>query len=269
MCAHLPGRSAPGYKMSFDHPHHQMIHRVLEALDRDLLIRTRSYFGGGTLIALQHDEYRWSKDIDFVCPVGPGYRELRTVVMDGGVEALFHSPAKVDLPRGGMVDQYGVRMAVTLEGFDEILKLEIIAESRIDLDPPENLEWSPVPVLSLTDRFAEKLLANADRWADRAMEARDLIDLCVLRLHAPIPQKSIIKAENAYPVMEPLRRAIQGFQDNPGYRDTCFTQLQVRSPRHIINGLDLLASDLDLHPTHRTAFEAGPEDEVSSDAQGR
>jgi hypothetical protein len=50
--------------MPFDHLHHQMILRVLNALDPHLLERTRSYFGGGTLIALQHDEYRWSKDID-------------------------------------------------------------------------------------------------------------------------------------------------------------------------------------------------------------
>lgn len=69
--------------------------------------------------------------------------------------------------------------------------------------------WSPVPCLSLVDCIAEKLLANADRWADSSIESRDLIDLCVIRFNNTFPDAAKIKAENAYPVIEPLKRAIK------------------------------------------------------------
>ncbi|MDZ7964628.1 MAG: hypothetical protein RM368_06580 [Nostoc sp. DedSLP03] len=52
------------------------------------------------------------------------------------------------------------------------------------------------------------MLSNSDRYADDSVEARDLIDLAVLRLRSPIPQVSIEKAEKAYQVMRPLKRAI-------------------------------------------------------------
>ncbi|WP_372743819.1 hypothetical protein [Nostoc sp. C052] len=51
------------------------------------------------------------------------------------------------------------------------------------------------------------MLSNSDRYADDSVEARDLIDLAVLRLRSPIPQVSIEKAERAYQVMRPLKRA--------------------------------------------------------------
>jgi hypothetical protein len=78
---------------------------------------------------------------------------------------------------------------------DEFIKTEIIAESRFELDPPRYPKWSPVPCLSLNDCFTSKLLANSDRYIDKSVEARDLIDLAVLRLQSPIPQSSIDKAE--------------------------------------------------------------------------
>ncbi|WP_251955880.1 hypothetical protein [Nostoc commune] len=52
-----------------------------------------------------------------------------------------------------------------------------------------------------------KLLSNSDRYADDSVEARDLIDLAILRLRSPIPQASIEKAKRAYQVMRPLERA--------------------------------------------------------------
>lgn len=246
----------------FDRPHHNLIHAVLCSLDADLLVRTGACFGGGTLIALHHGEYRWSKDIDFVCPVGEGYRLLRRAILERGEGALFRSLDGIALPRPMRTDQYGVRLALLVAGHDEPLKLEIIAEHRLDLDPPELPSWSPVPVLALVDRFAEKLLANADRWADRSTEARDLIDLAVLRLYDPIPERAVAKAENAYPVLEPLRRALTAFQANAPFRRTCFDRLQVHDRRHVVDGLDLLAADLGLPPTARNLDEAGPEDAV-------
>lgn len=89
------------------------------------------------------------------------------------------------------------------------IKTEIIAEVRFELDPPRYLEWSPVPCLSINDCFTAKLLANSDRYMDSSVEARDLIDLAVLRLNFSIPQSAIDKAENAYEVMRPLKLVIE------------------------------------------------------------
>lgn len=66
----------------FKHSHHQKISYILDTLDSELFVKAGAYFDGGTLITLIHDEYRMSKDIDFICPVGEGYRFLRTVVED-------------------------------------------------------------------------------------------------------------------------------------------------------------------------------------------
>ncbi|MBW4560505.1 MAG: hypothetical protein KME32_04970 [Mojavia pulchra JT2-VF2] len=115
-----------------------------------------------------------------------------------------------------------------------------------------NLE-SPVACLSLNDCFTSKLLSNSDRYMDDSVEARDLIDLAILRLQSAIPQQSIEKAENAYEVMRPLKIAIARFQERPDYRQKCFFGLQVREAQIpiIIDGIDLLASDLNLAITER------------------
>jgi hypothetical protein len=53
--------------------------------------------------------------------------------------------------------------------------------------------------LTIPDQFAEKLLANADRWYDRAVAYRDAIDLGYLvRANGSIPPRAIAKAEAAY-----------------------------------------------------------------------
>lgn len=62
----------------FDHNHHATILEVLKHLNVDLFEESRAYFGGGTLLAMLYNEYRWSQDIDFMCPVhSGGYAHLR------------------------------------------------------------------------------------------------------------------------------------------------------------------------------------------------
>lgn len=137
------------------------------------------------------------------------------------------------------------------------IKTEIIAEVRFELDPPRYPEWSPVPCLSINDCFTAKLLANSDRYMDSSVEARDLIDLAVLRLNSSIPQSAIDKAENAYEVMRPLKEAVESFQEKPEFRDKCFTGLHIDDSQlpKIIDGIDLLAEDLGLVATERTFKE--------------
>ena len=233
----------------FEQSHHQKVITILNSLRSDFFIEISAYFGGGTLLTLSYNEYRRSMDIDFICPVGEGYRKLRSEIYDKAYEAVFKDFSDISLPRKIKADQYGVRFVVVVENVP--IKFEIVAEARIVLESPEFRNWSPVPCLNFTDTCAEKLLSNTDRWADRASESRDLIDLSVLRLHSEIPKCSIGKAESAYPVLKPLQKAIKFFQAEPGHRNSSFSSLQVRDRAKIIDGLDLLASDFGISSTKR------------------
>lgn len=176
------------------------------------------------------------------------------MVFDGGHEALFSDLSKIKIGRN-TTDQYGIRMIVFVD--DMPIKTEIIAEPRFQLDLPRYLKWSPVPCLSFNDCFTSKLLSNSDRYADDSVEARDLIDLAILRLQFPIPQASIEKAEKAYEVMRPLKRAVERFQRRPDYREKCFLGLQVDQTQipKIIDGIDLLSTDIGLSYTSRAFRE--------------
>ncbi|MCC5622620.1 nucleotidyl transferase AbiEii/AbiGii toxin family protein [Nostoc sp. CHAB 5715] len=104
--------------MTFRLEHHNQILTILECFDSDILRKGSAYFGfaqynyfgGGTLLALELKEYRWSKDVDFIAYVGTeGYKYLRTVVFEGGHEALFRDLSKIQVGRS-TTDQYGIRM---------------------------------------------------------------------------------------------------------------------------------------------------------------
>lgn len=241
--------------MTFRLEHHNKILTVLESLDPEVFREGSAYFGGGTLLALDFGEYRWSKDVDFISPVlSSGYKHLRTVIFEGGYKALFRDLSRIQVGRG-TTDQYGIRMVVFVDSVP--IKTEIIAEVRFELDPPRYPKWSPVACLSFNDCFTSKLLSNCDRYMDDSVESRDLIDLAILRLQSPIPQESIEKAENAYEVMRPLKQAVKRFQERTDYRERCFSHLQideVQIPR-VIDGVDLLASDLGLTLTERVFKE--------------
>jgi len=237
--------------MTFKLEHHHQILIILNCLDIEVLNQSSAYFGGGTLLTLDFNEYRWSKDIDFISSVSTGgYKYLRTLIFDRGYEALFRDLSRISLGRSS-ADQYGIRMVIYIDNIR--IKTEIIAEVRFQPDPPRYPSWSPVACLSINDCFTSKLLANSDRFMDDSVEARDVIDLAVLRLHYPLLQVAINKAENAYPVMRPLKNAVERFQRNEDYRSNCFSGLKVdkiQIPK-IMDGVDLLADDLGLPHTQR------------------
>ena len=102
--------------------------------------------------------------------------------------------------------------------------------------------------LSLPDCHAEKLLANSDRWADRQVLSRDLVDLSALRRHlGPIPETAWRKVETAYKAAghDDLLKALSAF-DDASYRQRCFEGLCLENPQVILEGLSLLKQDL--HP---------------------
>jgi hypothetical protein len=63
--------------MTFRLEHHNKILTILECLDDEVLRDGSAYFGGGTLLALDFEEYRWSNDVDFISSIGTeGYKYL-------------------------------------------------------------------------------------------------------------------------------------------------------------------------------------------------
>jgi hypothetical protein len=222
--------------------------RALDAFDADILVRTSFRFGGGTRIALEHGEFRLSRDLDFICSDPEGYAELRSSARARGYDALFPAEKRADIgfPREIRSDQYGLRFPVVVSGV--MIRVELIREARIPLGPAERAAWTPVPLLSLADMFAEKLLANSDRRADRDELARDLIDLAVLRAsHGPIPDGAWAAAERAYrsAPRDDLRMAAEQFLADPAYQQRCFTGLDVDDTRQVLSGAQALLEDLD------------------------
>jgi hypothetical protein len=234
---------------------HELILIILQSLRAESLREWGIYFGGGTLISVLNGEHRLSQDLDFITN-DRGYRQLRNNIQERGYDAIFQNMDRLQFPRQIQADQYGVRFPIAID--HQIIKLEIIAEGRIELEEPIYPQELPVPCLSSLDCWAEKLLANADRWNDDRLRSRDLIDLSVLRLVSKMPQKAVTKAENAYNVIPALKSAIDRFQANGDWRYRCYQSLAIDRPDLIIDGIDLFAADFDRTPTEREFLEIQP-----------
>ena len=110
----------------FKRPHHQRIAQVLLSLDGTLLRENHCLFGGGTVIALSHGEYRESVDIDFVVSDLTKYRNLRQLLTgSAGIGAIVRKDVKpLSQVREIRADQYGIRTRLSVAG--EQIKFEII-----------------------------------------------------------------------------------------------------------------------------------------------
>ncbi len=200
---------------------------MLQALNADLLRAHRCYFGGGTAIVLRNGEYRESADIDFLVSDINGYRELRELLTgSAGINSLTHVPLKS--LREIRADQYGIRTHLDVEGAP--IKFEIIHEGRITLDVPGSMDQiCGVTTLSSLDMATSKLLANADRWADRSTFSRDLIDLAMLAPSPTMLNTAIGKAAGAYgnAIERCLASAIDYLTENPKRLGECMSALQM------------------------------------------
>lgn len=211
----------------FKRAHHLQIAVVLDALDSDLLAASNCYFGGGTAIALRYGEYRESVDIDFLVSDKSGYGQLRELVRrQKGFNALTRKPISVIRPV--VADRYGIRTLLDVEGAP--IRFEIVAEGRIELEPPsagDNI--CGVATLTNLDMATTKLLANSDRWADQSVFSRDIIDLAMMAPDSTVMTRAIGKAETAYrsAVVGDLRNAIEYLRDNPHRLDNCIRELHM------------------------------------------
>ncbi len=232
----------------FERQWHQDVLRILGAMDVERLTLNGFLFAGGTRLVLELQEFRESLDVDFLCSDPSGYGELRALARSRGYLSLF--PASEDagltFPRDMRIDQYGIRFPVACNGVT--IKVELIREGRIDLGAGTRPSWSPVDCLCISDCFAIKLLANSDRWPDRQVLARDLIDLAALReAFGPIPEEAWFKAEEAYQaaVAEDMRKALALFTEDLKFQRRCFEGLRIKDRPRILRGISSLATDLE------------------------
>lgn len=221
----------------FARPHHQRIHEVLLALDAVLLREHECYFGGGTAIVLQRDEYRESVDMDFMVSDLTRYRELRRVLQNRDTLARFFGLGRGPLAALPEVraDQYGIRSALPLKTVS--IKFEIVFEARITFDSP-GAEDQIVGIATLTqvDLVASKLLANVDRWADDGVMSRDILDLAMLQPTPKTWSAAVQKSEDAYgaAVLQSLKKARARLLDDPQRLARCIELLQVSTPQALL-----------------------------------
>ena len=215
----------------FEREHHRNVALVLQTLDPSVLAQHHCYFGGGTAIALRYGEYRESVDIDLLVSDLPGYRALRQMLGGShGLAPLVRPGMQLELARELRADQYGLRTHVQCG--NSLIKFEIVLEGRIVLTAPGDQDRI-CGVLSLApvDLAAEKLLANADRWADDVVFSRDIVDLAMQRADKKLLVAACAKAETAYgaSVRQALARAVQALHARPHRLEECMQALRVTS----------------------------------------
>lgn len=215
----------------------------------EVLERTHCCFGGGTRITLELDEYRESEDVDFICSDLAGYRELRATVDDRSLGTLLPKlPKDVSLCRTVRTDQYGIRTVFDVDG--EPVKFEIILEARIQVTAA-HINSLSVPVLDRVSCFAEKWLANADRWNDTSVLSRDAFDLAFM-LRAWGKDDALAGAKlaiGAYgdAVIRAACAASQKLLDDGKYRKQCALSLAITESKTLLSGmkqLEKLAKEL-------------------------
>jgi hypothetical protein len=223
----------------FKRPRHKLVSRVLSAFAPGFLSDSRCYFGGGTRIVMELDEYRESLDIDLLCADIAGYRSIRSQISEHSLGAILAVP--LSLAREVRADRYGIRTFFDIAG--EKIKFEIVSEGRIALTA-QNLPGLPILCLDRVSCFTEKLLANADRWADRSVLSRDIIDIAFMVSHwGAIPPEAAAVAENAYgtTVHKSLKNAVALIQSDPSYLERCITTMGITETERLESGLKLLS----------------------------
>lgn len=223
----------------FRRPYHRAVAALLAAMDAKFLSRAQCWFGGGTQIALSLDEYRESRDIDFLCSSREGFRLLRETITETSLGTLARKP--ISLARDMRIDRDGVR-GFLLQG-DAKIKFEIVLEARIDLSGRLDKRLG-VPVLSLECMAAEKFLANADRGLDTSTSSRDSIDLAFLAVAhgAAALEPGLLMAETAYgkEIRRRLAAVLKLFGSRRGYATECARSLGIEDLATMRRGLSLL-----------------------------
>lgn len=90
----------------------------------------------------------------------------------------------------------------------------------------------------------QKVLANSDRWADRDVLSRDLLDLAMLaRPSGSIPESAVQRAEAAYGsvLRRDLTKARDAFLGSAEHRERCFRGLGIEAPEAVLAAVERLS----------------------------
>lgn len=81
-----------------------------------------------------------------------------------------------------------------------------------------------------------KLLANADRWADRGVYSRDVIDLAMMEPSRELLEAAIAKAAVPYgrSVRESLDKAVANLRESPQRLDECQVALKMSGISRVV-----------------------------------
>jgi hypothetical protein len=225
----------------FSRIRHHAVDKILAALNGGFLGRAKCYFGGGTRVVLELKEYRESADLDFLCSDRAGYRALRSTITNVSLGEICARP--LQLAREVRADQYGIRTVLRIGG--ELIKFEIVHEARIDLAgaPVKRLH---VPCLDKTCCFAEKILANDDRWIDESVLSRDIIDSAYM-IEAwgdELFLQGMRRAHDAYGdgVLKSIRSSARKLMDSKTYFRKCVDGLRVTQTSILNAGLKKIAA---------------------------
>lgn len=230
--------------------------RLLEMADPEFMEGANCLFSGGTRLALELGEHRNSIDVDLMCFDASGWGAIRSGVTNNSLGPIFKTSPK--LLRDVRAGRDAIRTFVQVNGMP--VKLEIIREGNIPIEGAW-LPGVPVPVTSRASTIAQKLLATADRGADRASESKDLIDLAFIAASWPKPEldKGLEMAGRAYSpasVHTGMRNALR-LVDDGAYWAKCLSSLDVVNDGRLAAGL--VALDRFFDPRHEPSWEpSGP-----------
>ena len=223
--------------VTFERIHHRLIAQVLHALDGTLLREANCLFGGGTVIALRHGEYRESVDIDFLVSDVASYRSLRHKLLGpAGIRSIMRDAATpLTQAREIRSDQYGIRTMLMVA--DLPIKFEIVLEGRFELETPgAGDEVCGIATLTPLDMLTSKLLANSDRWNDDGVFSRDVIDLAMMSPSLPLLRRAVAKAEQAYgqSICQDLDKAISRLQTRHDWLERSMQVMSVNVPKAVL-----------------------------------
>lgn len=152
------------------------VKRFIKNLQEKIFLENQIYFGGGSAIALKYDEFRFSKDLDFLSSSKNGFYQLKNRIREDGISYLLKNEELIKV-----IDckTNNYKITILLEMEETPLKIEILHTLDFKIEGDFNKELN-IPQLSINDMFAQKISACIDRGLDKNTYGRDLLDLCVL-----------------------------------------------------------------------------------------
>jgi hypothetical protein len=199
--------------IKFSIEHHQVIESALKNFNADFFCENNIFFGGGTRIALELNEFRTSIDIDFLCPNKESYRAVRSEVTNVSLGRLVLQ--QFEYQREILFSRDAVRTFILVDG--RKVKLEFVCFDNYNLTAVFDDQF-PVPYIDRVSCFYTKLLANSDRCLSHPY--KDIFDiLAMCDKWGGIPAVAFEMAEEHYgaAVKRDLIRSLDDILSKPDF----------------------------------------------------